>query len=162
MQISFGNSPPEEAALFNPAFMGLLIAISAKDYEATCKTPMPFALAFLIPPMALDAETRDQLPGNVNALLSPWLLAHPLIQAGFAERATAMVPLVREGLRYAMRSGSLRLTGDALHSGIANRVKTDLGTQDARDCAKAAALAARWFARTGDIATVFALLGVRP
>ncbi len=155
------SSTPEEAALFNPAFMGLLVAASARDYEKTAQREMPFVLAFLVPPIALDSETRTRLPGAVSALLSTWVLANPLIQSGFADRAKAMAPLVREGLRYAIRSDAVRLTGEGIHC-VIRRTKFQQGTEDTRDCLKAAAFAARWFARTGDTATIFALLGVRP
>ncbi len=162
MATSFATAPPEEAALFNPAFLGLLLAVAAEDYEATANAPMPLALAFLIPPMALHADTRAALPGNVRKRLSAWLLGEPVIQAGFAERAQAMVPLVREGLRYALRAGVIEIAGGAISSRIKVQAGNDLGTDDARACAKAAAFVGRWFARTGDSATIFTLWGVRP
>ncbi len=162
MTTSFATAPPEEAALFNPAFLGLLLAVAAEDYEATVDVPMPFTLAFLIPPMALHADTRAALPGNVRKRLSAWLLDEPVIQAGFAERAQAMAPLVREGLRYALRAGVIEIAGGAICSRIRAQAGNELETEDARACAKAAAFVGRWFARTGDPATIFALWGVRP
>lgn len=162
MATSFATAPPEEAALFNPAFLGLLLAVAADDFEATAEEPMPLALAFLIPPIALHADTRAALPGNIRARLSPWLIRNPVIQAGFAERAQAMVPLVREGLRYALRAGVVVVSGDAIQARIRSRAGDELATDDARACAKAAAFAGRWFARTGDPATIFTLWGVRP
>lgn len=162
MAASFATAPPEEAALFNPAFLGLLLAVAAVDYEASANEPMPVALAFLVPPIALYADTRTALPGNVRGRLSSWLVSHPVIQAGFAQRAQATVPLVREGLRYALRAGVLEVSNGALRGRIKARAGDKLGTDDARACAKAATFAGRWFARTGDAATIFALLGVRP
>jgi hypothetical protein len=162
MTVSFASSPPEEADLFNPAFLSLLIAVATRDYEVTADTLMPFELAFVIPPIALDADARAQLPGNVNALLSPWLIAHPVLQVAIAQRAKALVPFVREALRYGLRARAIEFSDAGLHSRVSQRSRASLRTQDARDCAIAAAFVGRWLARTGDTPTIFALLGVRP
>lgn len=162
MAATQATTPPEEAALFNPAFLSLLIAVAAADYEATAHRPMPTTLAFLVAPFSLHADTRAALPGNVRRRLSSWLMENPVIQGGFPGRAAATVPLVRDALRYGLRSGAFDLAGGAIRARIGARAGDDLTTRDARDCARAAAFAGRWFARTGDPATLFALWGVRP
>jgi len=156
------TTPPEEAALFNPAFLSVLIAVAAADYEATVGQPMPATLAFLVAPFALHADTRAALPGNVRRRLSSWLIEHPIIQAGFPSRARATVPLVREALRYGLRADAFEFVDGAIRSRIGARAGDELRTADARDSARAAAFAGRWFARTGDLGTLFALWGVRP
>jgi hypothetical protein len=158
----FATAPPEEAALFNPAFIGLLIAVAATDYRATSDAPMPLALAFLVPPLALHADTRDALPANVRRRMSAWLVGQPVIRAGFPDRASATAPLVKEGLRYAVRSGAIELSNAGIQSRLKTTAGEELETEDARSCAKAAAFVGRWFGRTGDTATIFILWGARP
>ena len=123
---------------------------------------MPAALIFLIPAIALHADTRQSLPGNINGRLSSWIIANPLIQVGYPERARTMLPLVRQGLRYAARSGALAIQTGGIRSQVARNAWERLATDDARACAKAAGFVGRWFGRSGDPAAIYALWGVRP
>ncbi len=158
----YATSTPAEAALFNPAFMAVLVASSASDHQRVGASDLPFPLAFLVAPLALHEGTRAALPGNITGRMSTWVLEHPLIASEFPLRARSMVPYVREGLRYGLRAGDLTLVGGHLAS--PRRLQDDAAstTDDVRACIRAAAFAGRWFARTGDARTIFGLLGVRP
>jgi hypothetical protein len=70
MPSSFAASPPAEAALFNPAFVGLLVASAAKGYWGVAGAGMPYELVFLVPPIALNQDTRAALPGNTSGRMS--------------------------------------------------------------------------------------------
>jgi hypothetical protein len=162
MAVSFPSSSPTEAALFNPAFVALLLASAARNYATTAAHALPVELAFLVPPLALHEGTRAALPGNVNGRMSSWVLANPVVAGEFPARARAMTPLVREGLRYGLLAAAMAIEDARLVSRLHPSADTALGTLDARDCVRASAFAGRWFARTGDSATIFGLLGVRP
>jgi hypothetical protein len=162
MPSSFAASPPVEAALFNPAFLGLLLASAARGFWRISGSGMPFELAFLVPPIALHQDTRAALPGNTSGRMSSWTLAHPILVSDFGTRARATTPLVREGLRYALRAGAVQLRGGTVISRLPVQPNTSFATSDVRTCISAASFTGRWFAKTGDPATIYALLGVRP
>jgi hypothetical protein len=146
-----------EATLLNPALLATLIAQAAWAYEREA-WPMSWPLAFLVPPIVLHRPTRAALPRDTRTHLSTWVSREPVLRAGFPARATAMAPLVREGLRFGLRHGALTTTGGriggvALESPPPGELRTLLRT---------AGLVGRWFAKTDQPSTVFALLGVRP
>jgi hypothetical protein len=120
--------------------------------------PMSWPLAFLVPPIVLHRPTRDALPRDTRTHLSTWVTREPVLRAGFPARATAMTPLVREGLRFGLRHGALttaggRISGAALEHSPPGELRAMLRT---------AGLVGRWFAKTDQPSTVFALLGVQP
>lgn len=162
MPSSFASSPPAEAALFNPAFVGLLVSYAAKGYRGVAGAGLPYELAFLVPPIALHQDTRAALPGNTSGRMSSWTLAHPVIVSDFGSRARAMTPLVREALRYALRARAIRVLDGSIVSLLPAQPNVAFATRDVETCISAASFAGRWFARTGNSGTIFALFGVRP
>jgi len=156
------DRPVEEARLLNPAFLVTLLAASASDYEASSSGgAMPWTLAFLIPPLALPAETRAALPGSIQAHFASWLQDHPEVRLGFARRAQPLVPLVREALRLGVRNGRLDLADGRLRATTRTEPPND-PTEDLAECFNAARFVGRWFARRHDVTTIYGLLGVRP
>jgi hypothetical protein len=146
-----------EASLLNPALIALLMAEAAKEYERQAE-PMSWPLTFLIPPLVLHRPTRDALPRDTRTHLSTWIARQPVIRAGFPERAAAMAPLSREGLRFGMRNGVL----DASEGKVRGLSSRPAPPGDLRVLVNRAGLVGRWLARTDQPSTVFALFGVRP
>jgi hypothetical protein len=153
--------PVEEARLLNPAFLAALIAAAAADFERTSGEAMPWIFSFLVPPLVLPARSRESLPGNIQAHLSSWIQSHPEVRVGFPGRVKLLVPLVREALRFGLRSGVLTIDGRGLRGtirlGIGNR-----RTSEVAECFRAARFIGRWFGRRHDVKTIYALLGVTP
>jgi hypothetical protein len=119
---------------------------------------MPWPLAFLIPPLVLHRPTREALPRDTRTHLSTWIRRQPLLRAGFPDRAAAMVPLTREGIRLGLRAGVLTRDGSTLIGHLDNEPPEG----ELRQLARHAALVGRWLAKTDQPSTIFALLGVAP
>jgi hypothetical protein len=151
--------PRVEASLLNPALIGMSIAYAAMGYQRdNSQVPMPWPMAFLIPPIILHRPTRNELPSDIRTHFATWVTRHPLLVAGFPRRARVMAEPTREGLRLAIRSGRLNLVG-------ASVVPTSLGPQadgELRQLLRASTLVGRWLARLDQPSTAFALLGVTP
>jgi ABC-three component (ABC-3C) system Middle Component 3 len=151
----------DAARLFNPAFLAALIAAAAGDYEDRAESPMPWLLAFLVPPLVLAESTRAALPGSIGASFANWLDQHPEVRLGFSRRAPALTPLTREGMRVGVREGVLVFEDGYLHA--ARRPGAAQDTSDeVTDCLHASRFFGRWFARRLDPTTIYGLLGVRP
>jgi hypothetical protein len=146
-----------EATLLNPALIALLMGEASREYERHSGA-MTWPVAFLVPPLVLHRPTRDALPRDTRTHLSTWISRQPVLRAGFPERAAAMVPLTREGLRFGLRHG-LITTADGGIRGTATRTAPP---GDLRVLVGKAGLVGRWLAKTEQPSTVFALLGVRP
>src|SRR5690349_10276161 len=106
--------PRVESTLLNPALIGMTIAYAAQGYGEGTQEPMPWPVAFLIPPMVLHRPTRESLPSDTRTHFATWVSRQPLLVAGFPRRALVMVEPTREGLRMAIRAQRVVLSGGAL------------------------------------------------
>lgn len=154
---------PVPAAMFNPALIAVIIGAAANQYQTKGGFPMPWPLCFLVPPMVLHSPTREALPKTSTTSLPKWSADHPVLTAGFPPRAQHLAQHVREGLRFGLREGvfDLALEGSALQCDkLPKTTKNSPG--DLAPVVRGAGMLGRIFARTGDAATVYAALRVRP
>lgn len=154
---------PTIAAMLNPAMIALLVSTAAWAYaRSSSGKGIPPEFVFLLVPLVVHRRTREELPGNTNSHLTKWITDRPIIQAGFPNRARGMVPFVREGLRYGMRVGQLRLGADGLLYGESRRTADLPAGSELESLVRASALLGRWLAKVGNSTTIFALFGVKP
>jgi hypothetical protein len=158
----FDERPREAVALLNPAFVALLLAHAARQYQEQVDAPMAWPLAFLVLPLVLHEPTRRRLPRAVSTSLLTWVQREPVLRAGLPQRAQALTPTVREGLRFGVRLGALRFEGPALLAARVPGSPPAEATAELRDCVARARLVGRWFATLGDPATIMLVLGVSP
>lgn len=159
---SWLNRPQPASDILNPAISAVCVAWSAARYERDAKTALPIPLAFLVAPLTLHAPTRERFPRTSATHFPNWVNSNADVLASFTTRARALVPYVREGLRFGLRTELLRLDGNGnVHAVIADHTRIPPDTE-LRSIATASALAGAWFARSGSTASVFTQLGVRP
>lgn len=150
--------PRVESNLLNPALIGLTIAHAASGYTADQSRPMPWPVAFLIPPLVLHRPTRSALPTSARTHFASWVSAHPALIVGFPRRAAVMTEPTREGLRLALRARRVALAEAAIRAtSLAPAPPGELG-----QLLRASALVGRLLARLDQPSTAFALLGVSP
>lgn len=152
------DRPLLEATFLNPPLCAALLASSAQDFQGAAGRAMPWPLTFLVLPLTLHRPTRDALPRNTRTHLSTWLGRHPLLRAGFPERAVEMVPFTREGMRFGLRAGALALRDGGLEGSLRRRNAEG----ELRTLLTHAAVVGRWLSKTDQASTVFALFGVAP
>ena len=155
----------EETALLNPAFLATVIHRAVGGFEREVKTGMPFALAFLVPPVVLVESVRSALPSRVDSSLATWLQANPGSRLQFAENAAALVPVAREGLMFGIARNVLTLADDRVRATPLPRGAATLmskNTKDFQDVLNHANFVGRWYAHAGTAETIMTLWGVRP
>lgn len=148
---------PVRAAYLNPAFIAALLAATCQGYDRGRSRPMPWPLAHITAPLVLHRPTRERLPRTTATHLSAWIARNPILWAGFPARAKAVVPAVREGLRFGFRYRVLTLNVDNLEAAVPVSLIGDAGALIRR-----ADFVGRWLGQSGDVATIFGLLGVEP
>lgn len=152
-----------EIALFNDAFLAVLIGLAARNYSDKSKgKPMPWLLSFIVVPLVATEAARSRLPKKTTARFSTWIRSEPLLHADFAERATAFAPRVQSALRYGLRSGRLVIEADGIQSRLSSQRFKALPTLEASEAGRQAAFLGRWFAVIHDVPAVFRQLGVTP
>ena len=168
MGLAWRDQPVEQARLLNPAFLGALLCSAADGYikEAQGGGGLHYALSFVALPIVLQKGTRDALPKTKATSMVAWVSANPLAQVGFADRAKALSPLIRDAILVASRGGLIRLQDNHVVSLASPKRLAGYGSatnsDEVRDCLKKANFVGRWFARSGEYTTVMALWGVRP
>jgi hypothetical protein len=161
------DRPREEAGLFNPAFLGVLLERTAYGYgERSGGLGLPWVLGFLALPAVLHRDTRERLPTSVNTSMAAWTRDNALLVDALPSRACILRPLVSEALLFGLAHGLLEHQDGRLFPGTRQqRSPSDPWrepTDDFRECASKAAFFGRWCAKSGLPATVYALWGARP
>lgn len=159
---SWTERSPAVAAMLNPALLAVVAGAAAEEYTRLSGAPLHYAYPYLVAPLVLHHDTRQALPRRIDSHLATWLLRHPVLAAGFPERAKSLTPAVTEGLRFALAHGSLSLTDSGhLIGGIADNARPAKVGDIAAIVAKSG-FVGRWLTKLDKPATAFALLGVRP
>ncbi|MFI7368213.1 three component ABC system middle component [Streptomyces sp. NPDC050149] len=152
---------PATDAMYNPALIACLLSAAAGTHLKRASSGLPVALSFIVTPMALHRDTRQALTATtVRTHLRTWAERNPMVRVGFPERAQDLVPVVRQGLRFALRHHILGLNGDMLlpQGRLPHRIPEH---PELEDILRTSRLLGRWLA-VNDPAAVFALLGVTP
>lgn len=118
---------------------------------------MVWPIAFIVSPLVLHRPSREALPASAATHLTTWVSRNPILRAGFPARARSLSPLVYEGLRFGLRHGLLAVSGDSLRGSIRRSSDQELAAM-----LRQAGLVGRWFAKTDQPATLFAIFGVEP
>jgi hypothetical protein len=156
---------PETAALFNPAFCGVLLYSAVKEYGARTERPMPYASVFLVLPIVLHRGTRASLPSTVASPFHSWVHANPTIRIGLAERVQAALPITREALLYLLNRDCIAVEDGGLTVGSKRAKMTSkkvTSVADVREAVRASASLGRLLAGAGSTATLYIALGITP
>jgi hypothetical protein len=160
---AIATRPFEEEALFNPAFLSLLIRESAKEHKTNGDRPLPTILAYLLAPLALHRPTRDALPTYVTTQVGEWVHQHPELLVDLDNHARSLRPFVSAAACFGLRHGVLMAETDGLGAGIVKRRPQGMPRDaDVQDCLRCAGFLGRWFARQPDAVTLLAIWGLRP
>lgn len=156
----------EEANHFNPAYCGALTYEFARSYRNARHRPASFALVFCALPIALHRDTRDRLPARTGSGMFPWLEQNRDVRVGFGVRARNLAPYVKEGVRYAIAPEAVRLEeGGVIEIGPKRASFTasalEATTPEVRNTVQSVRMVARWFAGSGDPASILAGWGIR-
>lgn len=156
--------PVEELALFNAAFLALLVRRAADEHERRSGGhPLSAMLVYLVLPLALHGPTRRQLPRNVTSQMGEWIRAHPDAAAGLGERVRALGPLVSAALRLGLTHGLLTSDAGALRANsLPRRPRGMSRSAEVDECIDKAGFLGRWFSEQPDPVTTLALWGLRP
>ena len=157
------DRPLEEAAHFNPAFCGELIARTLNGYSKLSPTSLPFALTFLVLPLALHPGTRRVLPRKANTAFASWAGENADILSTVPERVLRLRPVSREALLFLSQLGAIRVDKDGVSPGerpMSINVKPPVSTDEVDEIRRTAGLLGRWFAHQSQSGAVSQTTGV--
>jgi hypothetical protein len=160
---SWDRLPRDSAALFNPAFLTVLIGRGVQGAVQQEREGLPWEVAYLVVPMCLDAQTRESLPMRINSPVVSWVAKNPEVRSLLPGKLSAMSHLVSEGISFGLTGDVLELDQHILRTGSHRLPKTSTGsTPEVRDIQKTAYFLGRWFAAYPSTQGLYSLFGVRP
>jgi hypothetical protein len=153
------------AALFNPAFCGVVLYSAIDGFTGQKRQGMHYALSFLVLPLVLHSPTRELMPKTIATPFHTWVNGNSILRIGLAERVRAATPLTRESIMFMISRQCVILEGERLSPGSkkpkmssARIAKVD----DVRWAVQAAAMLGRLLAGAGTVATIYASVGITP
>lgn len=160
----WNQRPIEIANLFNPAFCSILIADAISSYIDDGGSNFDYPLSFLILPIILHKATRDNLPSKITTKMHVWLQEKPEFRIDFAKNTRYLVPYTREALIYGVNSGIVNISdkGSLIRSDVT--IKKPKWPKDSEPSLilRKATFVGRWFARSGNTSTIYAMWGIQP
>jgi Family of unknown function (DUF6521) len=155
--------PIEVANLLNPAFCGAILLRAISEYQRTSQEFFPYALTFLVLPIILHKNTREQIAPQTRVQLHAWIQQHQDVRVGFADRASQLVPITNESIMFLLQLNQLSIDQRGRFEAHTQRQTLRVPTsEEIDDCYRKARIVGRWFARAGVSENVFAMWGVRP
>lgn len=155
--------PADVANLLNPAYCTILLKKMCDGFQSKPADGMPFALAFVGLPLVLHRTSAELLPTTARTKLPIWLYQNPELLFDFGARAAQLAPYIRQAISYGLLHHAIRLTERGAI--VALPIKALKGWEEApspRTAVKHATLVGKLFATVNDVATIFAMFGVRP
>jgi hypothetical protein len=164
MTIPWDQRPMEIAHLLNPAFCSIVLFESVLGFELEENSEMPYALCFLILPIVLHKPSRILMPRSVATKFHTWVHKNQVVRIGFAKRALNLTPYTKEAIHFGIQAGLFSFAGKGGLSAIRSVSTRGNWHSDSEvaDCLRKSMFVGKWFARVGDTATLFAILGVKP
>ncbi len=160
---SWESRPTEVANLFNPAFCGEIIRICVKSYTRESNKPFPYLLVFLILPILLYNDVRQTMKGSYS-YLNNWLQKNIEVRINFAQRTRSLVPITQESIAFLLQLGLLNLNqdGDLVASKFRKHPTKSQNEFPISDFYEKSELLGKWFARVGDIRSIYIMCGIQP
>lgn len=163
-ELAWRDRPQEEAAHFNPAFCGELLARTISEFRKQTGNAMPLAYAFVVLPLVLHPVARRVLPGRANTAFASWAGENTDALSTLPDRTLSLRPVTREALLFLAQLDAIKLTPDGVMVGrrpVRLGTRPSVTTDEVNDMRRAAGLLGRWFGNQPNSTAVLQTLGVR-
>ena len=160
----WGNRTAIVANLLNPAFCGEILRRFIKGYNDKSENEVSFLLCFIVLPIVLHKETREQLPKTTNTHLLTWIDSKDALFIDFPDRAKDMKEYTKEALMFLLNQKAIIFNDKSKIETMSFRKKKFSGedTQEAEEILKKAEFLGKWLVKAEDIKTLFSFLRITP
>lgn len=164
-KLSWSQRPSEEASNFNPAFCSELIYCTVREFYKACNRPLNFAVSFLILPLTLHEQTRNNLPRKADTAFAGWVADNNALLAELPKRVNFLRPISREALMFGLSCRILAIEDGGIilgHKRIRPTSQLSVTTTDTFKARKSSCLLGRWFAKQAKQSAILQGMGVMP
>lgn len=156
------NRPEITAHLINPAFCSEIIRVCASAYKEESKNNFPFALSFLVLPLILNSGIRGRIPKNKSKTIHGWINENEDLKIGLANSITSFIPFTRETIMFAIANNSLSIDENGNIDIKPRRRKFHSEDEEVNSCLKKAEIIGKIFSKSGNLLTIYSILGIKP
>jgi hypothetical protein len=156
----------EEQNLYNPAYIGVILYQSIREYQKKNEAGLHCALAYLIAPLALSPRYSSNLPSTITTPIAGWVAEQEGVLIGFSESVGAYIDIVNSAIAFLLDHSAIVLGEDgryhmpndqmALLPALVNRNPVF------KKNFQSAGFLGRWFAGASSVESIYAFFGVKP
>ena len=162
--ISWELRATEVAHYYNPAYVGRLLKEFINAYENEKPEGVPYELTFIALPLVILKSFRLALPRTIRTQLHNWIEENSDYKVEFAATVKELIPIVKETLIFLLQKNLLIINDNGklvIGSERLNR-KYHRDTEEILESIDKAKFMGKWFAKAGEVTTIYALWGIRP
>jgi len=156
------NRPEITANLINPAFCSELLRECAISYKLESKENLPFALSVLILPIVLNRKIRERLPKTKANTIHSWINNNGDLKIGLANHISALLPFTRESIMFGIVHNSISIDENGNIETKARKGKIKTNDAEILNCLSKANLLGKLLSKSGNILTIYSILGIKP
>jgi len=152
------------ANLLNPAFCGEIMRRFITAYNNKSEEQTSFLLCFIVLPILLHKDTREQLPKTTNTHLLTWIDSKDALFMDFPSRVKNMKAYTKETLMFLLNQQAIVFNAESKIETTTFRKKKFNGedTEEAEEILKKAEFLGKWLTKAEDIKTLFSFLRITP
>lgn len=156
---------PETLRLLNPAFLATVIGHAAVGYAEHRDRGLPFALAFIVPPLVLHKETRVVLPKMITSKMPDWAHKNSAVLAFLPDHARELQTAVRNAIVIGAHfdiiafddHAQMRAAPQFYPKSVLKALKQ---SDEIEEIMKKSQFVGRWLSVSGNQPTVLSILGI--
>lgn len=152
------------AHLFNPAFCGEIIRVTALSYNRHTNNQFPFAFSYLVLPILLHKDTRDKMPRSIRTYFFAWVGENDALFFDFGKRTRSMVKYTKEAISFLIAYKKIELSekGEILTTSERPKLINKDDYDEYNEILKKAEMLGKWLATTRDVKSIFSFLRITP
>lgn len=154
--------PPEIASLLNPAFCAEVCRRVIFAHTSRGRGPFPPPLLYLVFPLLLHRETREEIGERTRQKMHAWLQERPHLRVDLADRVRRAAPHTLEALSFLICTGEAYMDSSGIVLQRYRPASLSQRHDDVAEIYKKSMVVGRWFADAGSAESVYTMWGVRP
>lgn len=156
---------PETLRLLNPAFLATVIGHAAAGYVEHRDQGLPFAIAFIIPPLVLHKDTRSVLPKMITSKLPDWAHKNSAELAFLPDHTHELQAAVRSAILVGTHFDIINFDDNArMRAGPQFNPKSApkemKQSDEVEEIMKKSHFIGRWLSVSGNQPTILSILGI--
>lgn len=161
--IPWNLRPSEIASFYNPAYLGRLLREFIASYQGENPEGVTYELTFVAMPLIALKTYSASLPNSSRTPLHNWIQNNSDYKLGFASIINEFIPFVKETLIFLLQRKIIVVNekGKLIVGPIKIKQRRPKDTDEIIFSIKKAKFVGKWFAKAGDVSTIYSLWGIR-